>query len=187
MVPQNRCSKNHDWCQWLWHSWVWVNLFFSSLLCINVSLTCVSVQEQSASVTSVCHVLTYGDKGTACLWLQSWFPWWEMPQSHWCPQLQILSPLLAFFHTSECFGRSSSDFTFYWCHSMGNPEFNNLMQVCSEPAFMLMLHYESPRVRTGTKTYLVIVFFGCVCVCLYKTAEFNAKLWGIVESITLKN
>lgn len=27
MLAQNRCSKNNDWRQQLWHSWVWVNFF----------------------------------------------------------------------------------------------------------------------------------------------------------------
>lgn len=64
---------------------------YFSPICKSVSATCVSVQAESASVTSVCHVLTHSETGSACLWLQLWFPgpasklWWEMPQPHWFP------------------------------------------------------------------------------------------------------
>lgn len=47
---------------------------YFSPICKSVSATCVSVQAESASVTSVCHVLTHSETGSTCLWLQLWFP-----------------------------------------------------------------------------------------------------------------
>lgn len=73
---------------------------------MTVLTTGMSLRAESVSVTSVCHVLTYSGKGTACLWLLLWFlcsaskSQWEMLPPPWCPKPQTLS---LFSVPSTCF------------------------------------------------------------------------------------
>lgn len=153
---------------------------YSPPMWINVSLTCMSTHAEPASVTSVCHVLTYRGEGTACLWLQLWFPWWEMPQPRRCPKLQVLSSLSVLLHSPECFGRSSSYFSFYLCYCMGNPEFNNLMPASSEPTFMLLC---AMNLQVGGQfPKLTWSSYSLVVVCVSKTTNGYCSVQKVVRN-----
>ena len=154
LVVQNSCPPVHDWDQRSWGFWVRVSVFrFLSRLHQNLP-TCMSVLPE-APLTSLCPVPTNSEKGTARLWLQPWFPCREMPVPCWCPQLQIPPSVSALLHT--VWGHPRLILNLSTGYSVGGPQFNNLRQVFSEPAFLV---YRGSVPKLIWSAYSV-----CVCVC----------------------
>lgn len=147
----------------------WSSFSRFSPICVNVSPACVSVHAESVSVTNVCQVRTYSEKGTQasvfCFHSQL-----QMVMKHGTgePMSQAASPASSPFYLllNTWADPHLIDFVFIYYFLfllydqllLGNLELNNIMQKLSELFFILVCVVLGRGEGGGRKACLIAYF-----------------------------